>query len=94
MKKLAAPVQVIEVPGEGLVGLLGKQVFIFTAGYFFTGLLSGVNSDDILLENPSIVYETGPWTSAPKWADSQKLPTSSIYIKTGHIEAFFGVTSK
>ena len=51
MKKI-----VTEVSGEGLDKLLGEVITV-------TGTLVGVNSDCVLLENPSIVvYETGAFT--------------------------------
>jgi hypothetical protein len=83
MKKI---VTVTEVDGEGLVGLLGKQVLIFCMNYIYTGTLSGVNNVDILLENPSIVYETGAFDSK-KFGDAQKLP-NNLYIRTNSIESY------
>lgn len=85
MKQL---VSVTEVEGEGLLALLGKTIFIFTPDYFYTGKLIGVNDSDIMLSSPSIVYDTGSWTSAPKWQDSQKLPFETLYIRTSAIEAY------
>jgi hypothetical protein len=84
MKKV---VNVTEVNGEGLIKLLGEQVTIFCANYIWTGLLLGVNEDCILLENPAIVYETGPWDDK-KWKDSQALSTKEFYIMKNAIEAF------
>ncbi len=78
-------VEVVEVEDEGLVSLLGETVTIF-CNYFYTGKLVGVNDTCILLENPSIIYETGDWSSAT-WSDSQKLP-NDIYIQMSSIESF------
>lgn len=83
MKKI---VNVTEVDGEGLIGLLGERVTFFCMNYIYTGKLTGVNSSCVLLENPSIVYETGDFASA-NWADAQKLP-HSIYVQLSAIEAF------
>lgn len=83
MKKV---VQVTEVDGEGLVALLGKKVLIFCMNYIYTGVLEGVNTHDILLANPKIVYETGAFTDT-KFTDAQALP-NSLYIRTGSIESY------
>jgi hypothetical protein len=83
MKKV---VSVVEVKGEGLSALLGERVTLFCMNYIYTGILSGVNDTCVLLEEPSIVYETGPFDS-PGWKDAQRLP-ASLYVQTGAIEAF------
>lgn len=85
MKKL--PTQVIEVENEGLVSLLGQQVTVFCLNYFYTGELEGVNEKVIKLKNPAIVYETGSFEEK-KFANVQKLPTSSLYVSIAMIESF------
>lgn len=79
-------VTVTEVEGEGLLALLGKRVTFFCLNYIYTGLLAGVNETCVLLEDPSIVYETGAFTTKD-WKDAQKLP-NSIYVTMTCIEAF------
>lgn len=86
MLKQAPTVQVVEVPNEGLVSLIGKTVTFFCANYIYTGKLVGVNTTCVLLEEPKIVYETGAFTS-PSWKDAQALP-NSLYIQTNAIESF------
>jgi hypothetical protein len=88
MKKI---VSVQEVDGEGLVGLMGEVVMVFCLNYIYTGTLSGVNDTCILLDNPSIVYETGDF-SKTTFTDAQKMP-NQIYIQTSAIESF-GKTNK
>lgn len=83
MKKI---VTVTEVEGEGLVALLGKKVLVFCMNYIYTGTLAGVNTHDILLENPAVVYETGAFDSK-KFSDAQKLP-NALYIRTNSIESY------
>ncbi len=80
------PIQVTEVEGEGLVGLLGKRVTLFCLNYIYTGNLAGVNSTCVLLEDAAIVYETGSFTDK-SWKDAQKLP-GSLYVQTACIESF------
>lgn len=88
MKKL---VTVTEVEGEGLVGLLGQNVLIFCLNYIYTGKLVGVNTHDIILESPRIVYETGAFDSE-FFTDAQALP-HDLYIRTGSIESY-SITDK
>src|SRR3546814_1038378 len=67
MKKIMT---VTEVEGEGLMALLGKRITIFCLNYIYTGDLVGVNDTCVLLENPAIVYETGPFTTK-EWKDAR-----------------------
>ncbi len=83
MKQL---VKVEEVPGEGLMGLLGEQVTLFCLNYIYTGKLVGVNTTFIKLEKASIVYETGAF-SDPKFKDAQALP-NDFYIQLSAVESF------
>ncbi len=84
MKKI---VNVTEVEREGLVGLLGEHVLIYAMSYIYSGKLSGVNSECILLEDAKIVYETGAFDKAG-YTDAQSLPKGKIYIMKRNIEAF------
>ncbi len=83
MKKL---VEVTEVEGEGLMALMGQTVTIMCMNYFYTGKLIGVNDKFIKLENPSIVYDTGPFTNKT-WQDAQRLP-NDWYVQVCSIESF------
>lgn len=83
MKKI---VTVTEVEGEGFVALLGKTITLFCMNYIYTGTLVGVNETCVLLDDPKIVYETGPF-STKNWKDAQALP-HSIYIQMAAVEAF------
>jgi hypothetical protein len=80
-------VEVTEVAGEGLDSLLGEQVLLLCANYFYTGKLAGVSTEFVLLESPSIVYETGPWTEETYRA-VQKLHIDKLYVQRGFIESF------
>jgi len=81
MKKL-----VEEVSGEGLVKLLGERVTLFCCRYIYTGKLTGVNTDCVLLSDCGIVYETGE-LETKKWTDMQKLP-HDWYVARQSIESF------
>ena len=83
MKKI---ISVTEVEGEGLVKFLGEKITLFCENYIYTGTLKGVNDDCVLLENPAIVYETGPFNTST-WKDAQPLP-NDFYIMKSKIEGF------
>ena len=78
--------KIVEVSEEGFEGLLGETVTLFCMNYFYTGKLVGVNKTCVLLDGPSIIYETGEWSSKG-WADAQNLP-GSLYVQTSSIESF------
>lgn len=85
MKKLREIVEVTE--GVGLEGLLGQDVLLICSSYFYTGHLTGVNDTFVELENPSIVYETGPW-STKGYKDVQRLHSQKINVMRHAIESF------
>jgi len=75
-----------QVDGEGLESLLGEQVTFFCMNYIYTGKLIGVNDTCVLLEEPSIVYETGAFTDN-EWKNAQPV-CPRLYIQTASIESF------
>ena len=79
-------IQVVEVENEGFLALMDEVITLFCANYIYTGKLIGINEDCVLLENPSIVYETGAF-SEKNWKDAQKLP-NQIYIMKSAVECF------
>ena len=83
MRKL---VEVTEVDGEGLAALLGENVLVMCMNYHYAGKLIGVNDSCILLDEASIVYETGELT-AKTYKDAQRLP-AQWYVQTSAIESF------
>ena len=64
MKMKPAQVEVIEVPEEGFLALLGQQVEIRCNVYIYAGILVGVNDTCVKLDRMAIVYETGAHTDA------------------------------
>lgn len=84
MKKL---VKVQEVEGEGMLGLMGEVVTLFCARFIYTGKLVGVNESCVVLEDPSIVYDTGAFDN-PKWTDAQKLPKKEWCVMLEAVESF------
>jgi len=79
-------VQIVEVENEGFLALIDEVITIFSLNYIYTGKLVGVNDTCVLLEKPSIVYETGDFGDK-EWADSQSLP-NQLYIQVNCIESF------
>ena len=86
MLKEPTTVQLVEVTNEGLIKLIGKTVLLFCCNYNYTGKLIGVNTDSVLLSEPAIVFETGPF-SATSWKDAQRLPSPEWYVMRSLIES-------
>lgn len=74
----------------GLDTLLGEKVLLLCANYFYTGKLVGINETFVELDQPAIVYETGPWSEAG-YKDAQALHCQRFYVQRAAVEAF-GVT--
>jgi hypothetical protein len=85
MKKL-----IEQVDGEGFEALFGETITLFCLSYIYTGKLIGVNTTCVLLENPKIVYETGPFNDK-KWKDAHELP-NQLYVQVGCVESFKHLT--
>ena len=71
----------------GLESLLGENVLLLCANYFYTGKLTGVNKDSVELTDPSIVYETGEWTGK-SYKDAQRLHAKVWNVRIDAIESF------
>ena len=78
---------VTTVENEGLESLLGQRIMIFCLNYIYDGMLTGINESCILLEDASIVYETGAFDKKG-YINSQKLHTKKWYVQKGVIESF------
>lgn len=79
-------VNVTEIEGDGLVGLLGEQVTIFCSTYIYSGKLVGVNDTFVKLEGATLVFDTGSFTSKD-WATAEKFP-GTWYVQTSAVESF------
>jgi hypothetical protein len=75
-----------EVENEGLVSLIGQRITLFCMNYIYTGKLVGVNDSCVKLDDPAIVYDTGPFDTK-EWQDAQNLP-NSMYIMLNSVESF------
>lgn len=76
-----------ETEDDGFSILLGEQVTLLCANYFYTGKLVGANSEFLELESPEIVYETGEWNTKT-YKDSQALPCKTLRVRTAAIESY------
>ena len=83
MKKL---VKCEEVEGAGLLGLLGEKIIVWCMNYNYHGTLVGVDENEILLEDASVVYETGHLQG--KLKDAQRLP-APLHVRMGSIECYY-----
>ena len=77
---------VVEDDQEGFMALMGQTITLFCANYIYTGKLVGVNKDQLKLENPKVVYETGAF-SDKAWKDAQALPNAA-YIRFSAVEMY------
>ena len=71
----------------GLESLLGEEVILLCANYFYAGKLVAVNKDFVQLDGTRLVYETGAWGSK-SYTDAQNLPGESWYVQTSFIESY------
>jgi hypothetical protein len=71
---------------EGLKSLVGKRITLFCVNYIYTGTLTEVSEVSVVLNDPSIVYETGP-LKTKKWKDAQHFP-NKWHVHRSSIESF------
>jgi hypothetical protein len=76
-----------QAEGESLKSLLGQRVMLFCLNYIYDGTLEAITDTAVLLADPSIVYETGPFSQAG-YKDAQKLHTAKWYVSRSAIESF------
>lgn len=80
-------VEIKEDKLEGLNKFLNKRILILSAGYFYEGILVGIDDACVKINDAHIVYETGKWSDV-NYRDRQKLHTDSWYVQVGLIESF------
>jgi hypothetical protein len=80
--------KIVEIDAnEGLPSLLGEQVLLMCANYFYAGKLTGINKTCVRLDEAKIVYDTGAWDKTA-WDDAQPLGAGPHYVRLGAIESF------
>ncbi len=75
---------------QHLAHMVGRDVYVCCTGYAYAGVLETVGVRSITIRDPSIVYETGAWTST-KWHDAQRLPTARAVVMLAQVESVFEV---
>lgn len=90
MKKLAAPVAVIEVENEGAVSLLGKYVEIRCGNYHYAGKLVGVNDLCVELDEAHTVFHSGAYTTK-KYDDVQPHVEGKLLVYFNFIESMMPI---
>jgi hypothetical protein len=76
-----------EVECEGIAELLGERITLFCWNYIYTGKLVAVNGEEVTLEDPAIVYETGPFNEK-NWKDAQSLPEKQWTVCMQAVESY------
>ncbi len=73
---------------DGLPGLVGERIVLLCANYIYEGILVGLNGDlgCCVLDDASIVYETGAW-SAATWKNAEKMGDGH-FVQLVSIESF------
>lgn len=79
--------KIYEEENEGLEKLLGEKVTLYCTSFIYSGKLSGVNQDCVLLTDAEIVYDTGGH-SKDTWELAEKMPNGSWYVMKDRIESF------
>lgn len=77
-----------EVQGDGLEKLLGERVILICAGYFYEGKLVGVNTHDVVLSDPQIVFDVGDWNSSDYSTVESIKHADEWFVKTQSIESY------
>lgn len=84
-------VKVQKIREEGLEALLGEKVTFWCLNYIYNGTLVAVKEGDVILNDASIVYETGAFDE-PSFRDSQKL-AKEWRLRISAIESY-GILNK
>jgi len=79
--------RLVETEEKTLESLIGENVLLMCANYFYSGKLTGVNETCVELTDPHIVYETGAWGNKT-YQDAQKMHTPKWYVSLTAIESF------
>ena len=71
----------------GLQSLIDEQVELWCLNFIYAGILREIRIDAVLLENPSVVYETGDFTQR-QHQDAQSLNRQYWWVKRSAIESY------
>lgn len=89
-KAVAGP-KAVKKAVAGLEALIGERVLFLCTNYFYAGKLIALAGADAsasaVLEDASVVYETGAW-GEPQWKDAQNMKRKQIGVRLDAIESF------
>lgn len=71
----------------GLQALMDEKVELWCLNYIYSGILREIRIDAVLLENPSVVYETGDFIQR-QHQDAQSLNRKYWWVKRSAIESY------
>ena len=77
----------VEVQGDGLESLLGEMVQLWCLNYIYSGKLIGVNTNDVVLEDAVVVYETGKMTDK-QFKFAEPVASKELFVRTAVIESY------
>jgi hypothetical protein len=72
--------------------LIGKNIVVFCMNYIYTGKLLVFYGNEIQLENPRIIYETGNFDNE-YFKDAQKL-NHNLFINMNTVESYCQTNQK
>jgi len=76
-----------EVDKDGIESLLGEMVQLWCINYIYSGKLIGVNTNDVVLENAVVVYETGKMTDKV-FKFAEPVAAKEHFVRTATIESY------
>jgi hypothetical protein len=79
--------RVIEKEQEGLVSLLGKDVWLWCMNYIYSGTLIGVSHHGAKLANPKVVYKAGDLNKTG-FEKSESFMSEHHYVRLNAIESY------
>ena len=72
---------------HGMEKLIGGKVILLCANYFYNGKLVEVGESYVLLDDATIVYDTGQW-SAKSYELAEALPSKQWSVSRQFIESW------
>lgn len=77
----------VESKADGLESLLGEYVQLWCLNYIYSGKLIGVNTNDVVLSEAVVVYETGKMTDK-QFKFAEPVASEELFVRTAAIESY------
>lgn len=69
--------------------LLGKNVVIYACRFIYTGILTGVDAQTLVLKDAQIIYDTGEHAQPKKqWTNVEPCWSNVWHVQIASIESF------